>query len=56
MTLCAPGTADNRYSCFTNESLMKIANEYNSQFTDDQIVFSKKEFNRNEVWKAIKKK
>ena len=49
---------DNKYSCFTNDSLIKIAKSFNNHYSDRQkIIIPNKldESNREIFWKELEK-
>ena len=54
---CSPKNKDNVLTCFSNQSLVKIAKKYNSRFSDKisipETIDSKK---REILWKEIKEK
>jgi hypothetical protein len=54
---CAPTNSKNSYTCFTNESLVEIANAYNKENPNNKINIPKlfTSRNRHNLWLNIKK-
>ncbi len=52
MSVCAPGSSDDNYTCFTHNSLKKIARAYNASHSSKIKISSSKK----ELWKNIQSK
>lgn len=53
---CSPNNRNNSHTCFTNESLVKIATEYNKQNTNKISIPNKvNESSRKTLWNSIDK-
>lgn len=52
---CSPNNKTNKYSCFSNNSLIKIAKSYNNHHPDKSIVIPEKihSKNRESFWKKL---
>ena len=53
---CSPLTAGNTFTCFEDESLIKMANKYNKKHPDDKIIFNGKTLDRESIWKQLSSK
>ena len=53
---CAPANENNTYTCFEDESLIKIAESYNKKYPKDKIKFDRKKIMRKVLWEEIRNK
>jgi len=53
---CSPNNTNNKFSCFSNESLMKIAKVYNNIYSDKITIPKKQSINKESFWSEIRKK
>lgn len=49
---CSPNNINNKISCFTEESLIIIAKQYNEKYPDDKIIISNK-IDKEKFWKEL---
>ena len=56
MSQCAPSKEDNTFTCFDDDSLIKIADGYNKKHPNDKIKYQKNKLDRKSLWDQIKNK
>ncbi len=56
MSQCAPSKEGNTYTCFDDDSLIKIAKSYNKKHPKDKIKYDRHKIHRKVLWEQIKEK